>query len=69
MPSRGFEPIECSLVTSDHFSGPGRRVGPVCVCVCLPVCPACELNIWRSSSSRCYLGQIVKVTRMSKVTG
>ena len=22
----------------DHFSGPGRAVGPMCVCVCVSVC-------------------------------
>jgi len=58
--------IHCHLIT-DHYSGPGRVIGPACVSVCFFRTVTFELNdLWsRYLSSWPYLGSISKV----RVTG
>ena len=33
-----YDSCRCRPLFTDHFNGPGRAVGQVCVCVCVYVC-------------------------------
>jgi len=64
--------VHCVDIVTDHSRGPGRAIGPACVCISVSVCPALtfELNdILPRNLARRFTFIITKSISKVKVTG